>query len=84
MLDTKHGRRKYSNHPEIFNPLMFLYDLKQIKYGQLAAKKKIPGHESLLTFFSIHKQFRLGKLPHSIDSDNKRHCPVNICFPLPP
>lgn len=46
-------------------------------------KKKIPGHESLLTFFSIHKQFRLGKLPHSIDSDNKWHCPVNICFRLP-
>ena len=36
-------------------------DLKQTKYDQPAAKKKkkkkIPGHESLLTFFSIHNNF---------------------------
>lgn len=46
-------------------------------------KKKSPGHESQLTFLSIRKQFHLGKLPHSIDSDNKWHCPANICFRLP-
>lgn len=41
------------------------------------------GHESFLTFFSSYKQFLLGKVPYSIDSDNKLYCPVNICFRLP-
>lgn len=41
------------------------------------------GHESFLTFLSNYRQFLLGKVPYSIDSDNKLYCPVNICFRLP-
>lgn len=41
------------------------------------------GHESFRTFFSSYRQFVLGKVPHSIDGDNKLYCPVNICFRLP-
>lgn len=40
------------------------------------------GHESFFTFFSSYRQFLLGKVPYSIDSDNKLYCPVNICFRL--
>lgn len=41
------------------------------------------GHESFLTFLSNYRQILLGKVPCSIDSDNKLYCPVNICFRLP-
>lgn len=41
------------------------------------------GHESFLTFLSNCRQFLSGKVPYSIDSDNKLYCPVNICFRLP-
>lgn len=50
---------------------------------RLQKKKKRAWAWITASILSTHKQFRSGKLPHSIDSDNKWHCPSNICFRLP-
>ena len=50
----------------------------------LQPKKKKNSWAWITAYILFHpQQFRLGKLPQSIDRDNKWHCPANICFRHP-